>query len=128
MSKHVPDVPSAPAALGPYSAVVEANGFVFFSGQVALDPKNNDRRTDLDVVGQTRQVMDNIVAILGDLGLTTDAIVKTTIFLKDINDYAAVNEVYGSYLGEAAPARSAVEVANLPGGFLVEIELIALRS
>ena len=124
----MPSVPSAPAALGPYSAVTEANGFVFFSGQVALDPASNDRLTRLDVADQTKQVMNNIVAILGDLGLTTDAVVKTTIFLKDINDYAAVNQVYGDYFGEAPPARSAVEVANLPGGFLVEIELIALRS
>lgn len=127
MSKQISSVPSAPAAMGPYSAVVEANGFVFFSGQVALDPQTSERLTALDVGGQTRQVMNNIVAILGDLGLTTDAIVKTTIFLKDINDYAVVNEVYGAYMGEAPPARSAVEVANLPGGFLVEIELIALR-
>ncbi len=72
--------------------------------------------------------MTNISAMLADLGLTVDAIIKTTIFLKDINDYGAVNEVYGSYMGSEAPARSAVEVANLPGGFLVEIELIALRS
>lgn len=128
MSKQIPSVPSAPAALGPYSAVTEANGFVFFSGQVALDPASNERLTGLDVSDQTKQVMNNIVAILGDLGLTTDAVVKTTIFLKDINDYAAVNQVYGDYFGEAPPARSAVEVANLPGGFLVEIELIALRS
>jgi len=128
VSKQIPSVPSAPAALGPYSAVTEANGFVFFSGQVALDPASNDRLTRLDVADQTKQVMNNIVAILGDLGLTTDAVVKTTIFLKDINDYAAVNQVYGDYFGEAPPARSAVEVANLPGGFLVEIELIALRS
>ena len=128
MSKQIPSVPSAPAALGPYSAVTEANGFVFFSGQVALDPATNDRLTGLNVADQTKQVMNNIVAILGDLGLTTDAVVKTTIFLKDINDYAAVNEVYGAHFGEAPPARSAVEVANLPGGFLVEIELIAIRS
>lgn len=128
MSKQIPSVPSAPAALGPYSAVAEANGFVFFSGQVALDPATNERLTHLDVTDQTKQVMGNIVAILTDLGLTTDAVVKTTIFLKDINDYAAVNEVYGSHFGAAAPARSAVEVANLPGGFLVEIELIAVRS
>lgn len=101
---------------------------MFFSGQVALDPATNDRLSGLGVTDQTHQVMNNIVAILGDLGLTTDAVVKTTIFLKDINDYAAVNEVYGAHFGEAAPARSAVEVANLPGGFLVEIELIAVRT
>lgn len=128
MSKHIPAVPSAPAALGPYSAVVEANGFVFFSGQIALDPETNERLTHLDVRAQTRQVMNNIVAVLGDLKLTTDAIVKTTIFMKDINDYGAVNEVYGEFMGDTPPARSAVEVAQLPGGFLVEIELVAVRS
>jgi len=128
VSKHIPSVPSAPAALGPYSAVAEANGFVFFSGQVALDAATNERLTHLDVTDQTKQVMGNIVAILTDLGLTTDAVVKTTIFLKDINDYAAVNEVYGAHFGTTAPARSAVEVANLPGGFLVEIELMAVRD
>ncbi len=128
MTKSIPDLPSAPAALGPYSAVVEANGFVFFSGQVALDAQTGERLTSLGVGAQTERVMTNIVAMLGDLGLTVDAIIKTTIFLKDINDYAAVNDVYGSYVGQEPPARSAVEVANLPGGFLVEIELIALRS
>lgn len=128
MTKSIPDVPSAPAALGPYSAVVEANGFVFFSGQVALDSQTGERLTSLSVGAQTERVMTNIVAMLGDLGLPVDAIIKTTIFLKDINDYAAVNDVYGSYMGQEPPARSAVEVANLPGGFLVEIELIALRS
>ncbi|MGH8870371.1 MAG: Rid family detoxifying hydrolase [Acidimicrobiia bacterium] len=126
MSKRVPSTPSAPKAMGPYSFATEAGGLVFLSGQVALDPATGERGPD-DVEIQARQAMDNIGAILGDLGLSYDDIAKTTIFLADMADYQKVNEVYGSYFGSEPPARSAVQAGALPGGFLVEIEVVAAR-
>jgi 2-iminobutanoate/2-iminopropanoate deaminase len=112
--------------MGPYSFATEVGGMVFLSGQVALDPVTGERRPD-DVEIQTRQVMDNIGAILGDLGLGYEDIAKTTIFLADIADYRKVNEVYASYFGTEPPARSAIQAGALPGGFLVEIEVVASR-
>ena len=126
MSKTVPATPSAPKAMGPYSFATEAAGLVFLSGQVALVPATGERRPD-DVEIQARQVMDNIGSILGDLGLSYEDIVKTTIFLADMADYPKVNEVYGSYFGSEPPARSAIQAGALPGGFLVEIEAVAAR-
>lgn len=126
MPKSIPEVTSGPAPIGPYSVATEANGFIFVSGQVGFDPA-----TGATVAGgveeQTDRVMRNIGAILGDVGLGYDDIVKTTIFLADIADFAAVNAVYGRYVGDSRPARSTVEVAALPGGHLVEIETIAAR-
>lgn len=112
--------------MGPYSLATEAAGLVFLSGQVALDPVSGERGPD-DVGAQAHQAMRNIGAILGDVGLGYDDIVKATIFLTDITDYQAVNDVYGSYFGGDPPARSAVQAAALPGGFLVEIEVVAAR-
>ena len=126
LPKKVPSTPSAPNAMGPYSFATEAGGLVFLSGQVALDPATGERRPD-DIEIQTRQVMDNIGAILGDLGLTYEDIAKTTIFLAEMADYPKVNEVYGSYFGTEPPARSAIQAGALPGGFLVEIEVVAAR-
>ena len=126
MPKATPAVPSAPRSLGPYSPVTEANGFVFLSGQVGIDPAGGESVGD-DVVDQTHRVMRTIGAMLGDLGLGYDDIVKTTIFLTDIADFPAVNEAYAGYVGEARPARSTFQVAALPGGFRVEIEVIAAR-
>ena len=126
MPKKVPATPSAPTAMGPYSFATEAGGLVFLSGQVALDPATGERRPD-DVEIQTRQVMDNIGGILGDLGLNYEDIAKTTIFLADMADYPKVNEVYASYFGTEPPARSAIQAGALPGGFLVEIEVVAAR-
>lgn len=126
MPKTVPPTPSAPKAMGPYSFATEAAGLVFLSGQVALDPHSGERRPD-DVEIQARQVMDNIGAILGDVGLSYEDIVKTTIFMADMADYPKVNEVYGSYFGSEPPARSAIQAGALPGGFLVEIEVVAAR-
>ncbi|MGC2241617.1 MAG: Rid family detoxifying hydrolase [Acidimicrobiia bacterium] len=126
MPKTVPQTPSAPRAIGPYSLATEAGGFVFLSGQVAIDPATGDRRED-DIEIQARQVMDNIGAILGDLALGYDDIVKTTIFLGDMADYPKVNEVYGGYFTGPPPARSAIQAGALPGGFLVEIEVVAAR-
>ena len=126
MPKQVPDVPSGVSPLGPYSTVTEAADLVFVSGQVAIDPAT-DTPIDGDVRDQAVRVMENIGGILGDLGLGYDDVAKTTIFLKDMGDFPVVNEVYGGYFTDAPPARSTVEVAALPGGFLVEIELIAAR-
>jgi 2-iminobutanoate/2-iminopropanoate deaminase len=126
LPKTVPQTPSAPGAIGPYSLAAEAGGFVFLSGQVAIDPVTGERRQD-DVEIQARQVMDNIGALLGDVGLGFDDIVKTTIFLGDIADYPKVNEIYGGYFSGPPPARSAVQAGALPGGFLVEIEVVAAR-
>ena len=126
MPKNVLSTPSASKALGPYSFAAEAAGLVFLSGQVALDPVTGERRTE-DVEVQARQVMDNIGVILGDVGLTYQDIVKTTIFMADMADYPKVNDVYGSYFGTEPPARSAIQAAALPGGFLVEIEVVAAR-
>jgi len=126
LPKTVHQVPSAPPALGPYSFATEAAGLVFLSGQVALDPDTGERAPD-DVVLQTQRVMANIGAMLGDVGLGYEDIVKTTMFLADIDDFATVNDVYGSYFDNGPPARSAIQAAALPGGFLVEIEVVAAR-
>jgi 2-iminobutanoate/2-iminopropanoate deaminase len=126
LPKKVLSTPSAPKAMGPYSFAAEAGGLVFLSGQVALDPATGERRPD-DVEVQARQVMDNIGLILGDLGLAYEDIVKTTIFMADMADYPKVNDVYGSYFGTEPPARSAIQAGALPGGFLVEIEVVAAR-
>ena len=127
MPKIVPETPSAPKSLAPYSAAAEAGGLVFLAGQVGLDPVTGERAPD-DVAAQARQVMTNIGGVLGDLGLGYDDIVKTTIFLTDMADFAAVNEVYKGYVAEPYPARSTIAVAALPLGAKVEIEMIASRS
>ena len=126
MVKKVLPVPSAPGALGPYSVAVQASDLVFLSGQVALKP-GGGRETG-DAAAQTTQVMDNLGAMLGDLDLGYGDIVKTTIFMVDIGDYTDVNRVYAGYFEADPPARSAVEVSALPGGFRVEIEIVAARS
>ena len=126
MPKQILDAPSGPAPLGPYSIATEANGFVFLSGMVPIDPATNEA-VGGGIEDQTHRTMRNIGAILGDLGLGYDDLVKTTIFLDDMTDFPRVNAVYGQYVGDAKPARSTIEVAALPGGFLVEIEAIAAR-
>ncbi len=124
MPKQVISTPSAPSALGPYSPAVEANGFVFVSGQVAIVAAGDRPES---VSEQAKVVLDNISAILGDAGLTMSDIAKSTIFLADIDDFSAVNDVYASYFDLDPPARSTFQVGALPGGFLVEIEVIAAR-
>jgi 2-iminobutanoate/2-iminopropanoate deaminase len=126
MPKQVPPVPRGPRPIGPYSVATEAGGLVFISGQVALDPAAG-LRVEGDAAVQAGRIMENLALILGDLGLGFDSIVKTTIFLTDMADFAAVNEVYRGYFGEAPPARSTIQVAALPGGFRVEIEAVAAR-
>lgn len=119
------DTPSAPAAVGPYSVAVESNGFVFLSGQIGADPDTGERSPD--VAGQARRVMDNIGLILADVGLDYSDVVKTTIFMADMADYATINEIYSGYFTDQPPARSAIQAAALPAGYLVEIEIVAAR-
>ncbi len=126
MPKRVLDTPDAPDALGPYSVAVQAGDFVFVSGQVAIDPVTGEQAPD-NVAAQTKQIMENLRAILEDVGLTLSDVAKTTIFLADINDFPTVNDIYGGYFEDEPPARSTVQVGALPGGFLVEIEVVAAR-
>ena len=126
MPKTIPETPSAPSTMAPYSPAAEAGGLVFLSGQVGLIPETGERAPD-DVMAQAHQVMSNIGGILGDLGLGYSDIVRAGIFLANIDDFAAVNEVYSSYLESDFPARTTVQAGALPGGFLVEIEVVAAR-
>lgn len=126
MPKSVPHITHGPKPVGPYSVATEANGFVFVSGQVAFDPATHTR-IEGDTAAEAERVMTNIGLILGDLGLGYDDIVKTTIFLIDIAEFAAVNEVYGRFFTGPPPARSTFQVAALPVGFKVEIEVTAAR-
>jgi 2-iminobutanoate/2-iminopropanoate deaminase len=114
----------APAPVGPYSQAIRSGGFIFCSGQVGLDPATG-KIVEGGVASQTRQVLDNLAAVLASAGLTLGAIVKTTIFLVDINDFATVNALYGERMGTPPPARSTIAVAALPLGARVEIEAIA---
>jgi len=114
-----------PAAIGPYSQAIRANGFVFVSGQIALDPVTNTLVSG-DVAFQTDRVLKNLSGILKAAGTSLEKVVRSTVFLKNMGDFAAMNEVYGSYFSSAPPARSTVEVARLPKDVLVEIDLIAL--
>ncbi|MFO7548666.1 MAG: Rid family detoxifying hydrolase [Acidimicrobiia bacterium] len=126
MPKLVPTLVGAPKPLAPYSVATEANGFVFVSGQVAIDPTGGP--VPQAVGDQTRLVMDNLGRILSDLGLGYADIVKTTIFLADIADFGTVNEVYGSYFDDEPPARSTIQAGALPRPeFTVEIEAVAAR-
>ena len=123
MSLKIVHTDKAPAAIGPYSQGVVANGFLFTAGQIALDPKSG-QVVQGDVVAQTEQVMKNLAAVLATVGATWKDLVKTTIFLHDMNEFPRVNEVYGRALGESRPARSTVQVSGLPRGVLVEIEAV----
>src|SRR5579859_5031639 len=113
-----------PKPIGPYSQGIRANGFLYISGQVALDPKSGEF-VGTDIRQQTEKTLENIKAILEAGGSNLNHVVKTTVFLKDINDFAAMNEVYGKFFKAAPPARSTVQVAKLPKDALVEIEVIA---
>lgn len=116
----------APAPVGPYSQAVEAGGFLFCSGQIAIDPKNNNVMTG-PIEEQAKQVLENIKAVLQEAGLGFQNVVKTTIFLTKMDDFGTVNEVYARYFSEQPPARSTIAVAGLPKGVHVEIEVIAQR-
>lgn len=125
MSKHIIQTKNAPAAIGPYSQGVIANGFLYTAGQVAINPETG-QVIEGDIKAQTRRAMENVKAILDAAGTTFAHVVKTTVFIKDMNEFTAMNEVYGEYFKENPPARSTVEVARLPKDVRVEIEAIAV--
>jgi len=125
MSKRIVRTEEAPQAIGPYSQAVVAAGFVYTAGQLALDP-HTGQLVPGDVRIQTKRVMENIKAILESAGSSLAEVVKTTIFLRDMNNFGAMNEIYGSYFQEDPPARSTVQVAKLPRDGAVEIEVVAL--
>ena len=116
---------NAPAAIGPYSQGVIANGFLFTAGQIALDPTTGEIITG-DVVAQTERVLQNLSAILGAAGTSWDRVVKTTVYLQEMSDFPRMNEVYARVFGQSRPARSTVQVAGLPRGVLVEIDAVAI--
>lgn len=127
MSKEIVRTEAAPAPFqgAPYSQAIKANGLVFVSGQLSLRPGEKELSAG-DIAAQTEQVFANLRAILEEAGTSLDNLVKTTVFLQDLGDFAAMNEVYAAHVGDRPPARSTVEVAKLPSGALVEIEAIAL--
>ena len=117
---------NAPKPIGPYNQAVIAGNYMFISGQIALNPKNGELIIS-EIQKETTQVMENLKAILSEASLTFENVVKTTIFLSDMNDFSSVNEIYGSYLNNStAPARETVQVSKLPVGVNVEISMIAM--
>lgn len=124
MSLKIIQTNDAPAAIGPYSQAITAGGFLFSAGQIALDPQSG-HVVDGGVEQQTERVMTNLTAVLKEAGVTWSSVVKTTVYLHDMSDFPAMNEVYGRWLGDARPARSTVQAAGLPRGVLVEIDVIA---
>jgi 2-iminobutanoate/2-iminopropanoate deaminase len=124
MSKTIVKTEAAPAAIGPYSQAVKAGGFLFLSGQIPLDPATG-QMIDGDIVAQTEQVMKNLGAVLSAGGATFGDVVRATIFLADLGDFAKVNEIYGRHFTADPPARATVQVAALPRGARVEIDLVA---
>ena len=125
--KKIISTTDAPAAVGPYSQAIRSGQFVFCSGQIPLDPKTA-QMVQGDIRNQTQRVMDNITAVLRAEGLTFENIVKTTIFLTNLADFQTVNELYGSYFKSDPPARSTIQVAALPKGANIEVEVIAVAN
>ena len=124
--KQIISTPNAPQAIGPYSQAVEANGFVFISGQIPINPANGQIPEGIE--SQTEQVMRNIGAILEAAGLTYANVVKTTVLLQSIADFATMNGIYAKYFATDCPARAAFEVSALPKGALIEVEVIAAKK
>jgi 2-iminobutanoate/2-iminopropanoate deaminase len=125
MDKQIISTENAPKAIGPYEQAIRVGDFVYASGQIPLDPETGNL-VEGEIKVQTRRALENLKAVLEAAGSSLDRVVKTTVFLKNIADFAAMNEVYAEYLGAAKPARSTVAVADLPRGALVEIDLVAL--
>jgi 2-iminobutanoate/2-iminopropanoate deaminase len=123
--KEVISTDRGPKAIGPYSQAIRANGFVFVSGQIALDPRTQQLVAG-DVAAQTERVLENLKGIVEAAGSSLDKVVRTTVFLADMNDFAAMNDVYGRYFPGNAPARATVQAARLPRDVRVEIDVIAL--
>ncbi|MCC7207835.1 MAG: RidA family protein [Anaerolineae bacterium] len=125
MYRHTVVTDDAPKAIGPYSQAIVANGFVFCSGQIAIDPTTNTL-VEGDVAVQARRVLMNLKALLEDAGAALESVVKTTVFLHNMGDFEAMNAVYAEFFKDSPPARSTVGNLNLPRGVLVEVEAIAL--
>jgi 2-iminobutanoate/2-iminopropanoate deaminase len=125
MSRETVQTDMAPKAIGPYAQAIKANGFVYTAGQIPIDPKTGDIVSG-GIASQTRQVLENLKAVLEASGSSLDRVVKATVFLRNMNEFAAMNEIYAEYFGEVKPARSTVAVSELPRGALVEIDLVAV--
>ncbi|MHB9093167.1 MAG: RidA family protein [Eubacteriales bacterium] len=125
MIKEIVSTGNAPAAIGPYSQAVKCQGFVFTSGQIPIDPSTG-QMVSSDIKTQTSRVLKNLEAVLIEAGSSLEKVVKTTLFIKDMNDFSQINEVYAGFFKENPPARSTVEVARLPKNALIEIEAIAI--
>jgi len=125
--KNVVTTDRGPKPIGPYSQAIKANGFIYLSGQVALDPKGGEL-VAADIRQQTERTLENVKGILEAAGVSFHHVIKTTVFLKDMNDFSAMNEVYARYFTSAPPARSTVQVSRLPKDALVEIEVIAATA
>lgn len=125
MTKKVISTDKAPKAIGPYSAGIQVNGFVYTSGQLGLDPQSGVL-VDGGVESETKRALENLSAVLEAGGSDLDHVIKTTVFLRDMNDFAKMNGVYEAFFGNQPPARSAVQVAALPKGAAVEIEAVAI--
>lgn len=124
--KKIISTTKAPAAIGPYSQAIEINNIVFTSGMIPINPENGELVTG-DIELQARQAIGNLAALLKESGSDVDKVIKTTVFIKDMNDFAKVNEVYSEFFKNDCPARSCVEVARLPKDVLIEIEAIAYK-
>ena len=127
MGKKVINTEKAPAALGPYSQAIEVNGMLFVSGQIPFVPETMTCISD-DVQKQTKQALENVKAVLEEAGYSLKDVVKAGVFIKNMDDFAKINEVYNEYLGDVKPARACVEVARLPKDVKIEIEVIAVKG
>ena len=127
MNKIIISTDKAPKAIGPYSQAIEVNGMIFTSGVIPINPRTNELVKG-DIKVQAEQAIGNLAALLKEAGSDTEQVIKTTVFIKDMNDFAAVNEIYAKYFTKDFPARSCVEVARLPKDVLIEIEAIALKK
>ncbi|MPZ76117.1 MAG: reactive intermediate/imine deaminase [Deltaproteobacteria bacterium] len=125
MSRETVQTDKAPKAIGPYAQAIKANGLVYTAGQIAIEPETGNL-VEAGINAQTRQVFANLGAVLEAAGTSFDQVVKATVFLRHMSDFAAMNDVYAEYLGNAKPARSTIAAAELPRGALVEIDLVAL--
>jgi 2-iminobutanoate/2-iminopropanoate deaminase len=125
--RYVISTPTAPKALGPYSQAVRAGAFLFLSGQIAIDPATNEFAGG-DIAAQTRRVLENLGEVLSAAGASFECVVKTTVFMTDLAEFAAMNEVYAEFFAGAAPARATVQAARLPRDARVEIEAVAVME
>jgi 2-iminobutanoate/2-iminopropanoate deaminase len=125
MNREPVQTDNAPKAIGPYEQAIKANGFIYTAGQIPIDPKTGNF-VEGGITAQTRQVLENLKAVLEAGGSSLQRVVKATVFLKNMADFAAMNDVYAQYLGGAKPARSTVAVTELPRGALIEIDLVAV--